>query len=180
MGRRGPKRGQYRYRPVAAGSAAPAPSGPKFSTVEPRCPAWLDPSAKAVWRRVVRELSAAGTLATVDAELLASYSTSVADLAAVTRSIGRSGVVIEVPTFNRNGKPTGHVVEKPNPLLRTKDALLGRMKQLADALGVGPVARSRQGALAVERSEPVNRVLQLRDRIAAIRAESAARHSPGA
>jgi P27 family predicted phage terminase small subunit len=122
-----------------------------------------------VFRRVAKELADAGAAATVDVDLIASYAAAVADLAAVSAAIDKAGVVVEVPTFNRNGKPTGHSTQKPNPLLKTKDALLGRVKQLADALGIGPAARSRAGAPADAGKASDNKMIAIRDRIEAIR-----------
>jgi P27 family predicted phage terminase small subunit len=172
MGQRGPKP-KPRELKVLAGNpgkrAIPRTGGTRYTPGAPTCPLWLSAAAKRVFARVVKEL--AGATATVDADLIASYAGAVADLAAVSRAIDKAGVVILLPTFNRNGKPTGHNTQKPNPLLRTKDALLGRVKQLADALGIGPAARSRTGATPEPAApERVNKVLEIRDRIQAARA----------
>lgn len=172
MGQRGPKpknpalkmlAGNPGKRPIAGTSA------PRFAPGAPKCPGWLNAEARKVFRRVVGELADADVCATVDADLIASYAAAVADLAAVSTAIDRGGVVIAVPTFNRNGKPTGHSAERPNPLLRTKDALMGRVRQLADALGIGPAARLRAGASADTQVPVGNKVLALRDRIQALR-----------
>lgn len=172
MGLRGPKPGQYKMRPLPAGAAAAggrAGAG-RFVPGVPDCPPWLSAAARKVWRSRVAELEAAGTIAAVDADLLAAYCTAAADLAAVAKSIGKDGVSVEVPTLDRNGKPTGHVVWKPNPLLKTQDALMGRVRQLADSLGIGHSARVRQGTAGSPEPPRVNAVLAIRDRIQAARA----------
>src|SRR4051812_23772924 len=99
MGQRGPK-----PRPklkLLAGN-----TGPTSAPGEPSCPSWLGKSARACWRRTVRELSAAGVLTVADGDTVAAYSTVVADLEKLSAEIDRDGLMIEVPTFDRNGKPT--------------------------------------------------------------------------
>ena len=173
MGQRGPKPKSAALK-MLAGNPGTRPlsraGGSRFAPGAPDCPTELSAAAKKVFRRVVRELEGAGSAATVDVDLVASYATAVAHLAAVTKCIDKAGVVIDAPTFDRNGKPTGHTSQKPNPLLRTQDALLGRVKQLADALEIGPAARSRSGSSATpEGPERPNKVLAIRDRIQAAR-----------
>lgn len=174
MGLRGPKPGQYKVRMVPTNSPAAGAKAarPKFEMGAPSCPSWLSADAKKVWRKKVKELSEAGTLATVDGELLAAFCVASANLASVTKAIDAAGVYIERPTFNRNGKPTGHSVQLPNPLLKTQDALMGRVNQLAAALTIGPAARAKQGPTSSESEKKPNAVLALRDRIQAARAAS--------
>ncbi len=168
MGARGPKPVHPAIRAHAARQAATG--GARFKPGTPDCPSWLSEGALKLWRRVVGELEAGGALALIDAELVASYCSTLADLAAVSQAIDRAGVVIDVPTFNRNGRPTGHSMSKPNPLLKTKDTLTGRMKQLADALGIGHTIRSRQNSSGGEPPRAENKVIAIRDRIEAARA----------
>lgn len=169
MGQRGPKPGTWKMRPMPTNTATNAKAAPRFAPGAPKCPSWLSAAAKREFRRVVREMEAAGCSATVDVDLIASYATAVSDLAAIAKAIDKAGVFVDVPTFNRNGKPTGHSIQRANPLLKTKDALLGRVKQLADALGIGPAARSRQGATGAEPPKAANKVAAIRDRIQAAR-----------
>lgn len=134
-------------------------------------PSWLNKTARAVWKRTVAELSAAGTVAVVDGELVAAYASAVADLEALSKELDAAGLVVAVESVDRNGRPTGHVVRKPNPLLKAKTELYGRVRQLADALGVGPVARTRvDTAPAVGEVARPNKVLELRARVEAARA----------
>ncbi|MBP3959444.1 phage terminase small subunit P27 family [Gemmata sp. G18] len=170
MGQRGPKPGQYVMRPMPKGSPAASKGASRYRPGAPACPSWLSKTAKKVFKRVVGDMLEAGTVANVDVGLIASYATAEADLAEVRKALNKTGVVIEVPTLDRNGRPTGHSVEKPNPLLRTQDALLGRVKQLADALGISPAARSRAGAAPeAAPTAATNKVIAIRDRIAALR-----------
>ena len=54
-------------RPIRAKKSPPVSDG------APRCPAWLDAEARAVWRVVVADLKASGILDRLDAQSLACY-----------------------------------------------------------------------------------------------------------
>jgi P27 family predicted phage terminase small subunit len=109
-------------------------------------------------------------LATADRDTLAAYCSAVADLEALSAAIDRDGLVIEVPALDRNGRPTGAMIRKPNPLIKWKSDALNRVKQLAAEFGLTPAARSRAGATAAPERDQPNRVIQIRDRITAMRA----------
>lgn len=160
MGARGPKPGR------GSGRAG----RPAFVVGVPRCPTWLGKSARAVFRRTVAELQAARTVAVIDGDLLAAYSSAVADLEAVSVELDRAGVVLEVASLDRNGRPVGHMVKKPNPLLKAKGELLGRVGRLADQLGIGPVSRSRVQTAPPVGANAGNKVLEIKARIEAARA----------
>lgn len=152
----------------------PKPKGgtrPQYAADVPDCPEWLGEAARAIWLRVIGELVASKTLAAIDADVIAAYASAVADLAAVSEALDRSGVVVEIETVDRNGKPTGHVVQKTNPLLKAKNELLGRVGVLASALGIGPVSRTRVNSSTThEPTTPkTNKVLGIRERIEAAR-----------
>lgn len=168
MGQRGPKPRPKFGTPVRA----------KYPAGVPRLPGWLNKAARAVWKRTVAELAAAKTVAVVDGELVAAYASAVADLELMSKELDAAGLVVEVQTVDRNGRPTGHTVRKPNPLLKAKVELLGRVRQLADALGVGPVARTRvDTAPAVGEAERPNAVLMLKARIERARQTAGPPHS---
>lgn len=161
MGQRGPKPKR----------ATPGVKRPTYSVGVLRCPSWLGKTARAVFRRTVAELQASKTVAMIDADLIAAYSSAVADLEAVSVELDRAGVVLDVMTVDRNGKPTGHTQQKANPLLKAKGELLGRVGRLADQLGIGPVSRSRvMTAPSVLPDLSGNKVLEIKARIEAARA----------
>jgi P27 family predicted phage terminase small subunit len=133
-------------------------------------PKHLGKAARAVWKRTAREMTAAGMLAMVDRDILATYCVAVADLECLSAEIGRDGAMIDSPTFDRNGRPTGATVRKPHPGLKWRSDLMNKVRQLADALGIGPAARSRQGAASAEAPRGENKVLAIREKIQAARA----------
>ena len=49
------------------------PAEPQPAAVAPRCPAWLTPDARVVWRAVIGELRSLGVLARCDGNPLARY-----------------------------------------------------------------------------------------------------------
>ncbi len=171
MGQRGPKPGQYTMRMLPAG-APTAKAGPRYTSGEPDMPKHLGKAARAVWKRTVREMSAAGALAVADRDILAAYCVAVADLEALSARIEADGLMVDVPTFDRNGQPTGATVCKPHPALKHRSDLMNKVRQFADALGLNPAARAKAGTAAEVPAAPGtgNRVLSIRDRIQAARA----------
>lgn len=173
MGIRGPKVGQYKVRFVPAGSPAVGASSPapKFTPGAPTCPSWMSAEAKKAWKRVCRELETAGTIATVDVDLLTAYCSLVADLKSATQRINTDGVWVNVVVKDRHGAVIGEAV-KPHALLKAKDAMTARLRQLSDSLQIGPAARTRQGSAGAEPEKRPNKVLALRDRIQGHRANA--------
>ena len=141
-------------------------------TEEATCPVWLGKTAKAYFRRAVKELSAAGVLTAADGDAVAVYAQCMADLESLSVEIDRDGLMLDAPTFDRNGQPTGSTTRKVNPALRVRDQLVNRVRQLACELGMTPASRSR-AAVAAEpnQGKPGNAVLAIAARIAARRAE---------
>ena len=133
-------------------------------------PKHLGKAARAVWKRTVREMSAAGALAVADRDVLAAYCVAVADLEALSARIEADGLMIDAPTFDRNGKPTGATVCKPHPGLKWRSDLMNRVRQYAADLGLTPAARSRAGSSAeAPTAAGGNKVIAIRDRIQAAR-----------
>jgi P27 family predicted phage terminase small subunit len=145
MGARGPKPGQYRMRPMPASAPAASRAGTRYAAGEPDMPKHLGKAARAVWKRTVREMTAAGTLAVVDRDLIATYCVAVADLEALRARIEADGQMIDVPLLDRNNRPTGATVCRPHPALRYQSDLMNRIRQFAGELGITPAARSRAG-----------------------------------
>jgi|GEM_PF-925048 len=174
MGQRGPKPGQFKMRPVPAGSSLAKSSGPRYATGEPDMPKHLGKAARAVWKRTVREMTAAGTLTLVDRDILAAYCVAVGDLETLSRDIDADGLMVDVPTVDRNGRPTGATLRKPHPGLKWRSDLLNKVRQLAAELGLTPAARSRAGTVAEAPNATPNKVLAIRDRIQAARSATPA------
>ena len=167
MGQRGPKPGQYKVRFVPAGAAKAQASGsPRFAMGKPKCPPWLSRAARAIWRERAAELDAAGVLALADVDLLATFCSEAADVAVITQTIDREGLMVSAPVKDRHGNLTGEVIRKPHPLLKVKDAKVARLRQLADALCIGAASRARTGtAPAVGADKPPGKLAEIRERI---------------
>ena len=105
-----------------------------------------------------------------DRDILAAYCVAVADLEALSAEIDRDGLMVDVPTFDRNGKPTGATARRPHPALRWRADAMTKVRQFSDALGLNPAARARAGGSAEGQSPAANKVLAIRDRIRALRA----------
>ena len=142
-----------------------------FSPGTPSCPSWLGKAARACWRRTMKELAAAGVLTAADGDALAVYCQCVADLEKLSAEIGRDGMMLDSPTFDLNGKPTGATARKVNPALRVRDQLVNRVRQLAGEFGLTPASRSRAAVVAAPtQGKPVNKVQEIAERIKAARA----------
>ncbi|VTR90826.1 Terminase OS=Bifidobacterium scardovii GN=BSCA_1010 PE=4 SV=1: Terminase_4 [Gemmata massiliana] len=172
MGARGPKKGQYSMRPMPKGAPAPVRGGTRYKSGAPDRPKHLGKAARKVWDRTVKEMDAAGALAVADRDVLAVYCVAVADLEALSAEIERDGLMIDIPTFDRNGRPTGATNRKPHPGLKWRADLMNKVRQYAETLGLTPAARSRAGAAPeAAPTAATNKVIALRDRIAALRAD---------
>lgn len=158
-------------RMMPTGAPTAKASGPKYATGAPDMPKHLGKAVRAVWKRTVREMSEAGALARVDRDVLAAYCVAVADLEALSARIEADGLMVDVPTLDRNGRPTGATVCKPHPALKWRADLMNKVRQFATDLGLTPAARSRAGSTAVETpTASGNKVVAIRDRIQAARA----------
>lgn len=186
MGARGPKpkspalkmlAGNPGKRPLKPG----AQRGARWAAGVPAVPKHLSKAAKVVWKRTVKELQSAGVLAMVDREIIAAFSVAVADLEALSARIDADGLMLEVEALDRNGRPTGAKVLKAHPLLKWRQDLLNKVRQLAAEIGVTPAARSKvSGPPEDEAEKPVNRVREIAARVQAAReANPAAPGSPG-
>lgn len=171
MGARGPKPGQYRMRPTPAGSPVVAgkAGGARYTPGAPEMPKHLGKGARAVWKRTVAEMERAGTLTHADRDILAAFCVAVADLESLVTEIDASGRMIDSPTVDRNGRLTGATVRKVNPALKWQAEASARVQRLAAELGLTPASRSRVNAPAEAQAAAGNKVIALRDQIAAIR-----------
>lgn len=173
MGARGPRPKPLSLK-LLAGNPGRRPltdgAGVRFAPGVPSVPSHLGARARAVWRRVVKELDAAGVLAVADRDALAAYCCCVADVEELTRLIDAEGLMVEVPTVDRNGELTGDTVRKPHPALKWRSDLLLKVKQFAAEFGLTPASRSRvAGQASAPGDQSGNKVLQIRERIRAAR-----------
>lgn len=111
----------------------------------PSCPGWLAKEGKREWRRLARELNAAGLLATVDRAALAAYCQLWARWVAIEAELvltvlGKDGK--PVPKYKMVGS-TDKGYEFVNPLFGLALQTLKAMKQYMVEFGMTPSSRSR-------------------------------------
>ena len=101
---------------------------PKGDGAVPRCPAWLDPDSKKVWKRVVPKIEALGVLSAVDGSLL-------------------SILVQQISLYwhyatPRKGDPLDGEAELVPPDINTCLKILPGIIKLCDRFGLSPSARA--------------------------------------
>jgi P27 family predicted phage terminase small subunit len=134
MGRRGPaptptkvKRLRGETRPSRLNLLEPMPSADV-----PRMPADMDPDAKVVWRRVVRDMRHTGVIRAADADVLRCYCEAVSRYAAAARVYGQTGPLVR-------GRHGAELVK--NPLHQVTRDNADEVRQFARELGLSPSAR---------------------------------------
>ncbi|HVM29519.1 MAG TPA: phage terminase small subunit P27 family [Candidatus Limnocylindrales bacterium] len=133
MGRRGPtptptrvKRQRGETRPSRLNRHEPIPPADL-----PKMPADMDPDAKVVWRRVVRDMRHTGVIRAADADVLRCYCEAVSRYAQAVKLYAGSGPIL---------RDRGHLVKSPlHQLVRDNADLIQR---LARELGLSPSARA--------------------------------------
>src|SRR5690554_3781461 len=81
------------------------PDEPELTARRPTCPAWLEPQAKALWKRIVPGLFAAGIIRYEHREALAAYCQAYARWREAEEKVSRSSQIIinkEKGTLYRN------------------------------------------------------------------------------
>ena len=132
MGRRGPTptptkvkmlRGETRPSRLNLHEPMPASDAPKI-------PADMDPEAKTVWRRVLRDMRHTGVIRAADADVLRCYCEAVSRYAQAARLYAQSGPIV---------KRDGNLVK--NPLHQVARDNADEIRQFARELGLSPSAR---------------------------------------
>lgn len=83
---------------------------PAVSGVAP--PEWLDDASREVWDALAPDLKSKGVLTAWDVEAFASWCDAVVRRRTAVAELRRSGEVIELPVYNKNGDLTGHRLAK--------------------------------------------------------------------
>ncbi|RXF66960.1 phage terminase small subunit P27 family [Hansschlegelia zhihuaiae] len=99
----------------------------------PTCPAHLLPTAKAEWKRLVRELVDLGMLSALDRAVMAAYCQTYGRWVEAERRLAETPALIKLPS--------GYVQQ--NPWLAVANKQLELMHRLMTEMGLTPVARSR-------------------------------------
>ena len=113
---------------------------PKPKKSKPRCPEWLSPEAKTVWRRTCKQLEDMGILFSADQDIIAAYANAVVNFQRATELVDRSGVLVK-------GRRDGVVT---NPAVRVQRDAAQLIRQFASELGLTPSSRSRLSAETTE------------------------------
>ena len=99
----------------------------------PTCPRWLDPVAKAEWRRITPELVGLGVVTVLDRACLAAYCVSFAGWRRASEGLECAGLVV-----------VGHrKALRKNPLLMVERQYRESMQRFAGELGMTPASRAR-------------------------------------
>lgn len=118
---------------------------------KPRCPMWLRPPAKRVWRRLcaaLKDMLGEG-FGQIDRNALARYCQVWAKYREAEEYIEANGTVIEVPVWSK-GEVVGYDVRE-RPQARQADRWVEQLLRLEREFGLTPSARAR---LATRTTDP--------------------------
>lgn len=106
---------------------------PKPKKIEPKCPKWLSPEAKKIWKQTTKQLKDMGLLFEADQDIIIAYVNAVVNYQKATELVDKSGVLIK-------GRRDGVVT---NPAVRVQRDAATQIRQFASELGLTPSARTR-------------------------------------
>jgi P27 family predicted phage terminase small subunit len=113
---------------------------PRTVGQKPSCPAWLDATAKAEWRRLVTELHAAGLLDALNRDLLAVFCATLSRYRKALAEIDKHGAVLKT----LGGR------EYRSPWLLTAEECGRQLPRLAAELGLSMASRDKLGVAEAE------------------------------
>jgi P27 family predicted phage terminase small subunit len=106
---------------------------PKPTVTAPTCPAHLNPSAKAEWKRLARQLHVLGMLTDLDRAALAAYCQAYGRWAEAERKLKDTPMLLKLPS--------GIIQQSPWLAIANKQVEL--MAKFMSELGLSPVSRTR-------------------------------------
>jgi P27 family predicted phage terminase small subunit len=127
----------------------PLPKQPSFGAKPPSCPAHLDATAKAEWRRIVGMLATAGVLALTDRAALAAYCQLYSRVVKLEKVVQKDGEVLSETIEKRHYAKGGEeVVQKRTKYYRSPYAIelhsaYDQMKAFIVEFGLTPSSRQR-------------------------------------
>ncbi len=110
---------------------------PKPAHSVPTCPAHLNPSAKAEWKRIAQEIHALRIISQLDRAALAAYCQAYGRWVEAERKLKETPTLIKLPS--------GYI--QPSPWLGIANKQLELMHKFSGELGLSPVSRSRVSKL---------------------------------
>jgi P27 family predicted phage terminase small subunit len=99
----------------------------------PTCPAHLNPSAKAEWRRIASQMHALGIITDLDRAALAAYCQAYGRWVEAERKLKETPMLLKLPSG----------VIQQSPWLAISNKQLELMLKYSSELGLSPVSRSR-------------------------------------
>ncbi len=150
-------------RPMPVGAPAARTSAPRYATGAPDMPKHL---GKRRGRLEAHNGSddRSRTLAVVDRDILAAFCVAVADLETLSAEIDRDGLMIDAPTVDRNGRPSGATVRKPHPALKWRSDLMNKVRQTGGRTRHHSRGAFAGRAVAEAPNEKTNKLLEIRRR----------------
>jgi len=140
---------------VLRGNPGKRPLPPRARTAPhvPTCPAELSDEAKKEWRRLTKELAAAGLLTRMDREALALLCAAYARWVEAEAAIRKYGLVIK--------SPSGFPMQ--SPYLAIANKALDQVRLLLAEFGMSPSSRTRvQVAPQKDEDDPLETLLRRR------------------
>jgi P27 family predicted phage terminase small subunit len=113
----------------------------EVAAIDPKPAAGLDEIAAAEYERVT---SVYDRLTSLDEALLCMYCVAFSRWKKAEAQLAQEGEVIMVKVRNTHGK-ISHTKPMPNPLLRIAEQAARATHRYADALGLSPASRTKQG-----------------------------------
>jgi P27 family predicted phage terminase small subunit len=106
---------------------------PKPAIRVPTCPAHLNPSAKAEWKRLARQMHVLGMISKLDRAALAAYCQAYGRWAEAERKLKETPMLLKLPSG----------IIQQSPWLAIANKQLELMSKFMSELGLSPVARTR-------------------------------------
>ena len=106
---------------------------PKPAVAVPTCPAHLNPSAKAEWKRLARQMHVLGMISHLDRAVLAAYCQAYGRWAEAERKLKETPMLLKLPSG----------IIQQSPWLAIANKQLELMSKFMSELGLSPVSRTR-------------------------------------
>ncbi len=117
---------------------------PKPAVAMPTCPAHLNPSAKAEWKRLAHELHRLGILSNLDRAALAAYCQAYGRWVEAEKKLKETPAILKMPS--------GYLQQ--NPWLTIANKQLELLQKFASELGLSPSSRSRVASVQPFQPKP--------------------------
>lgn len=152
MGRRGPPKKPRRLSELEGNPGhRPLPDVPEptIAARPPKCPAWVCPRGKTIWRRCAAPLHKLGLLTEIDADSLASYCHSFGRYLECEEQVTKEGILVEVI----NNKCKKNMVR--NPAIAASKQYLDSAMRIAARFGLTPSDRMALGTSSDDDGDPL-------------------------